>query len=92
MLSVLLTGSDADDAGKIRGRVLQVIVIDVWAVGVPATGVLVGTGAGWGDTFPKSRPSKETLIHRSCSKQTQKHWFNERQCITFSDVWQILRM
>lgn len=44
MLRVLLVG-DADDASEIRGRVTDVVVVDAWSVGIPATGVLVGAGA-----------------------------------------------
>lgn len=42
MLSALLAGVDADDTGKTRFRVFQVVVVDVWSVGVSTAGVFVG--------------------------------------------------
>ena len=59
MLPVLLTGGDTNNTSKIRRRVSQIVVIDVWSIGVPATGVLVGTGAGKDDTFRKKGGRRE---------------------------------
>lgn len=44
MWFTLLAGSDADHTGKPRCRIFNVVVVDVWSVGVSATGVFVGAG------------------------------------------------
>ncbi len=45
-LSVLLAYGDADDTGEVCLGVSQVVVVDIRSVGVPATDVFVGAGAG----------------------------------------------